>query len=106
MDALNAIARALGLSAAELIGQGVDQSTLDPRDLLLAEDMPRSLTRFSRSERFVSVVKRLADGQGIAADDMRRQVLIAMASAPRRSTGEPIEEDWRRLLDVFYLILS
>ncbi len=37
---------------------------------------------------------------------MRRKLLIGMVNAPRRSSGEPTEEDWRRLLDTYRLILE
>jgi len=29
-----------------------------------------------------------------------------MASSPQRSSGEPTEEDWRRILDAYSLILK
>jgi hypothetical protein len=32
--------------------------------------------------------------------------MVGMASAPRRSQGEPTSEDWRRLLDVYSVILA
>ena len=43
-------------------------------------------------------MRRLAQSQGEPKDEMTRRVLAAMISAPRRSKGEPTEEDWRRLL--------
>jgi hypothetical protein len=37
---------------------------------------------------------------------MRQRLLVGMVSAPRRGSGDPTEEDWRRLLDVYSLILA
>ncbi len=105
IDALRAIARALNISVADLVGEDVTDGNLDVEELVLAE-APRSLTAFSRSPRFESVLKRSADHLGVPVDEMRSRLLIGMASAPRRSVGEPTEEDWRRLLDVYSLILS
>ncbi len=104
IDALRAIAAALDVSVPDLLGEGSEDG-LDPVELVLA-DAPKSLGAFSRSDRFIAVLERLSTDQGVAVEDMRRRLLIGMASAPRRSAGEPTEEDWRRLLDVYSLILG
>jgi len=104
IDALRAIAAALDLMVSDLLGEASEEG-LDPLELVLA-NAPKSLGVFSRSDRFNAVLERLSTDQGVAAEDMRRRLLIGMASAPRRSAGEPTEEDWRRLLDVYSLILG
>ena len=48
----------------------------------------------------------LADRQGESVDAMRQKLLVGMASSPQRSSGEPTEEDWRRILDAYSLILK
>lgn len=102
LDALTALANALDLTLGDLVAEG-DQS--DNEDLVLAQ-APPSLVQFARSSRFRSAVERLATEHSSTEDEMRRRLLVGMASAPRRSTGEPAEDDWRRLLDVYSLILA
>jgi len=104
IDALSAIAKALDLTLSDLIGDG-GATEVDPLELLLA-DLPKSLETFSRSGNFLSVVARLASQHGEDESEMRRRLLVGMASAPRRSSGEPTSDDWRRLLDVYRVILA
>ena len=104
IDALRALASALGLTASDLLGGNAEEG-FDPLDLVLA-DAPSSLTAFARSARFATLLIRLSEEQGVPEDEMRRRLLVGMASAPRRSASEPTEEDWRRLLDVYRTILT
>jgi len=101
IEALRAIATALQIELSSLIGN----SDGDPLDLILAQ-IPKSLHSFSRTTTFGEVVAQLAKSQGKTPQDMRQRILIGMASAPRRSQGEPTEDDWRRLLDAYSLILK
>lgn len=91
IDALRAIAGALDVSVSDLLGEA-SEGGLDPLEAVLAE-APKSLGSFSRSERFIALLERLSTDQGVPEEDMRRRLLIGMASAPRRSAGEPTEED-------------
>lgn len=103
VEALTSLARALKVSLAELIGErSAESGNLD----LLQAQIPSSLLSFSRSERFRSVAQRLADAQGCTTEEMRQRLLVGMISSPRRSQGESAEEDWRRLLDTYTLILG
>ncbi len=102
VEALEAIAEALETSVGALVG---DAENLDPTELVLAS-APDSLSTFSRTSRFRDAAQRLADQQGAEPETMRQKLLVGMASAPRRSTGDPTEDDWRRLLDVYSLILA
>src|SRR5437016_14415550 len=102
IDALSALATALDLPVTTLLA---DDAGKDSLHLVLAE-APKSLLTFSKSQRFTTTVERLATQQGQPPEEMRRRLLVAMASAPRRSQGEPNDDDWRRLLDVYSLILS
>jgi transcriptional regulator with XRE-family HTH domain len=102
LEAMTALAEALDVTLGELVTEGEQASG---EDLVLAQ-APPSLVQFARSGRFRSAVERLAGEHGQTEDEMRRRLLVGMASAPRRSTGEPTEDDWRRLLDVYSLILA
>lgn len=102
IEALEALAHALGMTLGALIG---DERAADPFDALLAS-APKSLLQFARSTSFEKAVAQLAERQGEPVEDMRRRVLVGMVSSPRRSAGEPTEEDWRRLLDAYFLILE
>ena len=105
LDALRSVAGALQQSVSDLVGDEVSDESFDPAELVLAE-APASLRAFTRSDRFDSVATRLAAGQRVPVEEMRKRLMIGMASAPRRSAGEPTEEDWRRLLDAYSLILD
>ncbi len=102
VDALRAVTSALDLTLADVLN---DAEGIDPLEFLLAS-APTSLLAFSKSSRFVDAVKRLAQSQGKTADEMRKHLLLGMASAPRRSTSDPVEDDWKRLLDAYTLILE
>ena len=104
LDALRSVAEALQQTVTELLG---DESgdDFDPMELLLAQ-APQSLRTFTRTERFKRTVNDLAETQGTAREEMSKRLMVGMASAPRRSAGEPTEQDWRRMLDAYYLILT
>ncbi len=102
LEAVSALAEALETTLAALVGEDEPAPGID---LVLAA-APASLKRFAKTDRFRDAVTRLAQAQGTAVEDMRSRVLVGMASAPQRSTGEATEEDWRRLLDAYMNILS
>ena len=105
IDALRSLADALDLEVGELVGGDGSGEALDTSSLVLA-DAPPSLGEFTRSGRFEAVARRLVVHQGLSLDEMRTKLMVGMASAPRRSQGEPTSEDWRRLLDVYSVILA
>lgn len=105
IDALRSLADALDLEVGELVGGDGSGEALDTSSLVLA-GAPPSLGEFTRSGRFEAVARRLAVHQGLSLDEMRTKLMVGMASAPRRSQGEPTSEDWRRLLDVYSVILA
>jgi transcriptional regulator with XRE-family HTH domain len=105
IDALQSIARALETTMAELTVEVDSDSPSAAMDRALST-APKSLTAFVRSNTFNQASDRMAEAQGTSAEAMRAQLISAMATAPRRSKGDPTEEDWRRLLDVYRLILS
>lgn len=105
IESLTAIAAALGVSISSLLGGSEASQEFDPLEIALA-GAPASLSNFARSQRFTGVVERIAREHKADPSDIRKRLLIGMVSAPRRSTGDPMEEDWRRLLDVYSLILA
>jgi hypothetical protein len=82
-----------------------EDDALEPLDVTLASS-PKSLLSFARSLEFAETVRRLAERQGVPVESMRQRLLAGMVSSPRRSSGEPTEDDWRRLLDAYSLILQ
>jgi transcriptional regulator with XRE-family HTH domain len=101
IDALRCLSGALDLPLSSLVSNEAKGSTVD----LILGDLPKSLLAYSRTEGFASVVAQLAERQNEPPETMRQRILVGMASAPRRSSGEPTEDDWRRLLDAYSLIL-
>ncbi len=104
LDVLTSLAGVLDLPMSEIVGDGPDIASGAFSEQFLAT-IPLTLDRFSNTEDFVREVNALALSRGEKYDDLRHQVLLGMATAPRRSTGEPTVDDWRRLLDVYTLIL-
>ena len=103
LEALQALARALDIPLASLVGDGVGAQV--GLEVVLAS-APASLLQFSRSPGFQETVAELAERQGESEAVMRQKLLVGMASSPQRSSGEPTEEDWRRILDAYSLILK
>ncbi len=104
LEALTAVAGALEIPLAALVGEELAASLQGP-DAVLAS-LPRSLIEFSRTKQFADRVEQLARNQQVGKPEMRRQLLTAMASAPRRSQGELTSTDWNRLLDAYTVILG
>ena len=104
LDVLTSLAAVLDLPMAQLMGNGIEDGSDDLSERFLAS-IPPSLNRFSNTDDFMREVQGLAQSRGESYDDLRHRVLLGMASAPRRSTGDPTLDDWRRLLDVYTLIL-
>jgi transcriptional regulator with XRE-family HTH domain len=102
LEALGALAGALNLPLASLLGESGPK---EPLEVVLAS-APPSLVQFSRSQDFQETVADLAERQGESVDAMRQRVLVGMVSSPQRSKGDPTEEDWRRILDAYSLILK
>jgi len=103
LDALRALASALDTTVTALLGDA--EETFDPLETALA-DAPASLSTFARTDRFREQVQRLAERQGVPLQDLRRRILLGMATSPRRSGGEPTEYDWLRLMDAYARILE
>lgn len=101
LEALTALAQALEVSLSLLVG---DKNVSEPLDITLAA-APNSLLQFSRSADFQETIRSIALQLNVPPETVRKQVLIGMVSSPRRSNAEPTEDDWRRILDAYSLIL-
>ena len=105
LDALRSLAQALKQPLTDILGSEASEASFDAGEIFLA-DAPRSLVEFTRSDRFVNVANQLSERQNVPAEEMSRRLMIGMASSPRRSSSEPTDDDWRRLLDAYLVILS
>lgn len=103
LDVLRALASALDTTVTSLLGDA--EENFDPLETALA-GAPASLSAFARTDRFREQVQRLADRQAIPLEDLRRRILLGMATSPRRSVGDPAEYDWLRLMDAYARILE
>lgn len=103
LEALTSLAEALDLPVALLLGDDADATSSSLEALL--SSIPDSLDRFSKTPEFIAEIQSWADRQHEGFDELRQRVLLGMAAAPRRSSGEPTTDDWRRLLDAYRLIL-
>lgn len=103
IEALRAIAAALNTPVSTFLGE--TDEAFDPFETVMAE-APASLMAFARSTRFSGEVEKIAEEQGIEKNDLRKRILIGMATSPRRSSGEPTEYDWLRLMDAYVRILE
>jgi transcriptional regulator with XRE-family HTH domain len=102
MDVLGRLAEALETSLSALVEVSGDAAPLDA----MLGTPPGSLVRYMRTPEFEKAVEKLAGAQAVAPDEMRQRLVMSMSTAPRRSSGEPSEADWRRLLDTYSLILG
>lgn len=98
LDTMTTIAKALGCSVSELLGEGVSEAFVAP--------LPASLHRFVQSELFVSQVKRLASKTQRPRKELERELVNFLAMAPKRARGDLKLEDWRRLLDAYSIIID
>jgi transcriptional regulator with XRE-family HTH domain len=102
LDALQNLARALDTSIDALVGSEDDRGGID----FVLRSAPTSLRDFVSSERFGTQLKALSKETGADFDELRERIVRSMAEAPRRSSGDPTETDWRRLFDTFKLIVT
>ena len=77
-DALRALAEGLDLPLVAVIGESHDPDNIGT----VLADAPRSLLAFAKTSRFRDAVARLAEQQQTDAEEMRRRLLVGMASAP------------------------
>lgn len=101
VDSLKMIARALGCSLVDLLGDEI------PREAgTWQAPLPPSLQRFVSSKDFSLGVARAAAKVGRSAESLRPELVNFLASAPKRSSGELGPEDWKRLLDLYTFIID
>jgi transcriptional regulator with XRE-family HTH domain len=98
LETLTTLAEALRTTVAELVGSQPGTGTGPPLSV--------SLQRFIRSEDFTRRVERLARSAGRPVEELRREVIDFLATAPKRASGELTPEDWRRLLTYYASLLE
>ena len=105
LDVLTRVAAVLGVDIGALVGTSTTSAAAEPVDLILA-NAPESPMTFSRSAVFERTIDLLARRRAEDSSELRARLLRGMAAAPRRSSGEPTSEEWKRLLDAYKLILD
>jgi transcriptional regulator with XRE-family HTH domain len=101
LDVIESLAVALETSVAMLL---VAETTT--HDGATADVLPPAATRYARSQHFRNVTERLARRQRVPVEDTRRQILAAIAAAPRARGRQLSQTDCRRLIDAFTLIVT
>lgn len=102
LDVIVGLAEALRVSPGDLLGGDQPAEQLD--ELLV--DLPVVLASYAKGKIFQDRIRRMATQTGRPADEMHRVLLEAMAAAPRPADRDLTEDDCRRLLDVYWLILT
>jgi transcriptional regulator with XRE-family HTH domain len=101
LDVVESLAGALDIPVAELLSSDAGTPGRQTREAL-----PAAVVLYARSQKFRNVTERLARRQRIPVDETRRQVLDAIAAAPR-ARGRPLSrQDCQRLVDAFTLIIN
>lgn len=102
LDVVVSLAAALGITPAELLG---GDEPIEQVDELLV-DLPPVLVAYAQGRILRARTRQLAIQAGTSPENMSRMLLQTMASAPRPPDRELTEQDCRRLLDAFWLILT
>src|SRR5207249_1015063 len=103
LDVIVGLARALGVSPAELLGV---EDEADGRVDDLFSDLPPVLIDYARGKLLRAATERIALRCGLPADEMRLLLLRAMAASPRPSSRPLSAHDVRRLVDTYELIVA
>ena len=101
LDVVESLAGALDISVPKLLSADAGKQPGPTREAL-----PAAVVRYARSQSFRSVTERLARRQRIPVDETRRQVLAAIAAAPRARDRPLSRDDCQRLVDAFTLIIN
>ncbi|HJT96039.1 MAG TPA: helix-turn-helix transcriptional regulator [Mycobacterium sp.] len=102
IGALRSLASALDMSIDSLMGADVDPGDIN----LVLRNAPKSLRAFVSSDRFDAQLTALSNTSNMPYTELRERMIRSMVEAPRRSSGEPTETDWRRLFDTFKVIVT
>lgn len=99
LDTLNIVAGALECSVSDLIGTEPSSEGDGP-------PLAPSLQRFIRTDDFGLHVKRIAAKAKRPPKEIERELVNFLAMAPKRAKGDLTGEDWRRLLDLYFVIME
>jgi transcriptional regulator with XRE-family HTH domain len=99
LETLSTIANALECTVSDLLGSDAAVGGGGP-------PLPVSLQRFIKTEDFDRQVKRIAQRAKRPARELEREIVNFLAMAPKRSKGDLASDDWRRLLDLYFVIMD
>ena len=99
--ALNRLAGALGMRLEVTLVPG---SQDEPDAARLAPEMPASLVRLGRTDRFRRAVRAMAAAQGTDPGELSSRLVTALATLAPLTGRELGEPDWWRLLDTLLLV--
>jgi plasmid maintenance system antidote protein VapI len=102
LDVIVALADALGLSPGALLEGDEPDKPVDKAFV----GLPGSLVDYAHGKLLGQPTARLAEHLGIPVDEARSLALRAMAAAPRPVGRVLSRQDCRRLMDVYWLIVS
>jgi transcriptional regulator with XRE-family HTH domain len=102
LDVIVALASALGVSPANLLGEDDDEQRVDE----LFADLPAVLVDYARGKFLRQQTEWLAEYLALPVEDARTLLVRAMAAAPRPADRRLTQNDCRRLLDAYTLILT
>ena len=103
MAALIRLAEALGLRlAVTLAPAGEDSGSRAPT----VAEVPASLVRLGRTERFRAAVTLAAPPLGVSADEFSGLLIAALAALAQALGRDLAEADWWRLLDALVLVAA
>ena len=99
LETLRKVADALGVAVSVLVGGTPDGVPSVP-------SMPASLSRYANSSDFASRVAKAASRSRQPVADVRESMVNLMMAAPKRSKGELGEDDWKRIADVYMMLID
>ena len=100
--ALSRLADALGMRLDITLATNEDSGQPARR----APEVPASLVRLGRTERYRQTVENLATALGGTADELSAQLVAALSAIAQPLGRELAEPDWWRLLDALLLIAA
>lgn len=99
LETLSTISAALECTVTDLLGNGPAARGDGPL-------LPSSLQRFIKTEDFRQRLKKIADRAKRPPGELEREIIDFLAMAPKRARGELSSDDWRRLLDIYFVIME
>jgi transcriptional regulator with XRE-family HTH domain len=102
--ALTRLAGALGMRLEVTLVPGSQDEPDAPAAARLAPEMPASLVRLGRTDRFRRAVRAMAAAQGADPGELSSRLVAALATLAPLTGRELGEPEWWRLLDTLLLV--